>query len=214
MLTITGLQFGFLLSGAVIVETVFNYPGLGWLLIQSIDARDYPVIQGLMLVFAVEFLLINMVVDLLYAAIDPRIRMTSAPPTTRRTAAHRKGVLARLLRHRSGAIGLPLRQHSSSWRSSDRRSRPSIPRSPTSPTSARALRRALARHRQFGRDTLSRVLFGARYSICIGLRRRVGALVGGLWGFWAGFSGGLLGALSMRLVDVMLAFPGSSSPSA
>jgi ABC-type dipeptide/oligopeptide/nickel transport system permease component len=58
----------------VIVETVFNYPGLGWLLIQSIDARDYPVIQGLMLVFAVEFLLINMAVDLLYAAIDPRIR--------------------------------------------------------------------------------------------------------------------------------------------
>jgi len=74
VLTITGLQFGFLLSGAVIVETVFNYPGLGWLLIQSIDARDYPVIQGLMLVFALEFLLINLAVDLLYAAIDPRIR--------------------------------------------------------------------------------------------------------------------------------------------
>jgi len=74
VLTITGLQFGFLLSGAVIVETVFNYPGLGWLLIQSIDARDYPVIQGLMLVFSLEFLIINMAVDLLYAAIDPRIR--------------------------------------------------------------------------------------------------------------------------------------------
>lgn len=74
VVTITGLQFGFLLSGAVIVETVFNYPGLGWLLIQSIDARDYPVIQGLMLVFALEFLIINLVVDLLYAAIDPRIR--------------------------------------------------------------------------------------------------------------------------------------------
>jgi len=74
VVTITGLQFGFLLSGAVIVETVFNYPGLGWLLIQSIDARDYPVIQGLMLVFALEFLIINLAVDLLYSAIDPRIR--------------------------------------------------------------------------------------------------------------------------------------------
>ncbi|HLV11600.1 MAG TPA: ABC transporter permease, partial [Trueperaceae bacterium] len=62
VLTIVGLQFGFLLSGAVIVETVFNFPGLGWLLIQSIDARDYPVIQGLMLVFALQFVIINLVV--------------------------------------------------------------------------------------------------------------------------------------------------------
>ena len=73
VLTIVGLQFGFLLGGTVIVETVFNFPGLGWLLIQSIDARDYPVIQGLMLVFALQFVLINLVVDLLYAAVDPRI---------------------------------------------------------------------------------------------------------------------------------------------
>lgn len=73
VLTIVGLQFGFLLSGTVIVETVFNFPGLGWLLIQSIDARDYPVIQGLMLVFALQFVLINLLVDLLYAAVDPRI---------------------------------------------------------------------------------------------------------------------------------------------
>lgn len=73
VLTIVGLQFGFLLSGTVIVETVFNFPGLGWLLIQSIDARDYPVIQGLMLIFALQFVLINLIVDLLYAAVDPRI---------------------------------------------------------------------------------------------------------------------------------------------
>lgn len=73
VLTILGLQFGFLLSGTVIVETVFNFPGLGWLLIQSINARDYPVIQGLMLVFAVQFVLINLLVDLLYAVVDPRI---------------------------------------------------------------------------------------------------------------------------------------------
>ena len=71
--TIAGLQFGFLLSGTIIVETVFNFPGLGWLLIQSINARDYPMLQGLMLVFALEFLLINLVVDLLYSLIDPRI---------------------------------------------------------------------------------------------------------------------------------------------
>jgi ABC-type dipeptide/oligopeptide/nickel transport system permease component len=73
VITIGGLQFGFLLSGAVIVETVFNFPGLGWLLIQSIEARDYPVIQALMLVFALQFVVINLLADLLYAAVDPRI---------------------------------------------------------------------------------------------------------------------------------------------
>lgn len=74
VLTIAGLQFGFLLSGTIIVETVFNFPGLGWLLIQSINARDYPMLQGLMLVFALEFLLINLFVDLLYGFVDPRIK--------------------------------------------------------------------------------------------------------------------------------------------
>ena len=73
VITIVGLQFGFLLSGAIIVETVFSFPGLGWLLIQSIDARDYPVIQALMLVFAVQFLVINLLVDVVYAVIDPRV---------------------------------------------------------------------------------------------------------------------------------------------
>lgn len=73
VLTIIGLQFGFLLSGTVIVETVFNFHGLGWLLIQSIEARDYPVIQGLLLVFSVQFVFINLIVDVLYAFIDPRI---------------------------------------------------------------------------------------------------------------------------------------------
>lgn len=74
VVTIVGLQFGFLLSGAIIVETVFSFPGLGWLLIQSISARDYPVIQALLLVFSLQFLVINLVVDVTYAAIDPRVR--------------------------------------------------------------------------------------------------------------------------------------------
>lgn len=73
VVTIGALQFGFLLSGAVIVETVFNFPGLGWLLIQSIDARDYPVIQALMLVFAVQFVAVNVIADLLYGVVDPRV---------------------------------------------------------------------------------------------------------------------------------------------
>jgi peptide/nickel transport system permease protein len=74
VVTITGLQFGGLLEGAVITETVFAWPGIGQLLVGSILARDYPVVQGAVLLIAVAFILINLIVDLLYGAIDPRIR--------------------------------------------------------------------------------------------------------------------------------------------
>lgn len=69
-----GLQFGFLLGGSIVVEKVFNWPGLGRLLVDSVDMRDYPVIQAEVLLFSLEFILINLVVDVLYAAINPAIR--------------------------------------------------------------------------------------------------------------------------------------------
>ncbi len=74
VVTMTGLQFGFLLGGAVVIETVFNFTGLGWLLIQSIGFRDYAVLQVLLLLFALEFMLVNLLVDVTYGALDPRIR--------------------------------------------------------------------------------------------------------------------------------------------
>jgi glutathione transport system permease protein len=73
VVTVIGLQFGFLLGGSIVVETVFSWPGLGWLLIQSISFRDYPVLTAEILLFSLEFLAINLVVDLLYAALDPRV---------------------------------------------------------------------------------------------------------------------------------------------
>ncbi len=75
VITMTGLQFGFLLGGAVVVETVFAYPGLGRLLVDSISYRDYPVIQAEILLFSLEFILINLAVDLLYAVVNPEIRL-------------------------------------------------------------------------------------------------------------------------------------------
>ncbi|MKL99001.1 glutathione ABC transporter permease GsiC [Salmonella enterica subsp. enterica] len=72
--TMMGLQFGFLLGGSIVVEKVFNWPGLGRLLVDSVDMRDYPVIQAEVLLFSLEFILINLVVDVLYAAINPAIR--------------------------------------------------------------------------------------------------------------------------------------------
>lgn len=75
VITMTGLQFGFLLGGAVVVETVFAWPGLGRLLVNSISYRDYPIIQAEILLFSLEFVLINLAVDLLYAVVNPEIRL-------------------------------------------------------------------------------------------------------------------------------------------
>lgn len=74
VLTMMGLQFGFLLGGSIVVEKVFNWPGLGRLLVDAVEMRDYPVIQAEVLLFSLEFILINLVVDMLYAAINPSIR--------------------------------------------------------------------------------------------------------------------------------------------
>ncbi|MDA8410483.1 MAG: ABC transporter permease subunit [Treponema sp.] len=75
VVTMAGLQFGYLLGGSVVVETVFSWPGEGRLLIDSVGFRDYPVIQGEMLLFALEFILINVLVDILYAVLNPQIRL-------------------------------------------------------------------------------------------------------------------------------------------
>lgn len=74
VLTVIGLQFGNLLGGAVLTESVFAWPGMGQLLVNSIFARDYPMIQGIILIYAAMVVLLNLLVDLLYSVIDPRIR--------------------------------------------------------------------------------------------------------------------------------------------
>ena len=76
IMTVIGLQFGALLGGAVVTETVFSWPGVGRLLIDSIFFRDYPVVQGLVLMFGTTFVVVNLLVDLLYAYVDPRIHYT------------------------------------------------------------------------------------------------------------------------------------------
>jgi glutathione transport system permease protein len=75
VVTLTGLQFGFLLGGSIVVETVFAWPGLGRLLVDSVAFRDYPVIQAEILLFSSEFVLINLIVDVLYAFVNPEIRL-------------------------------------------------------------------------------------------------------------------------------------------
>jgi peptide/nickel transport system permease protein len=75
LITMIGLQLGFLLGGVVVVEAVFAWPGIGLLVVDSIFARDYPVVQGVVLVIAVMVVLVNLMVDVLYTIVDPRIRL-------------------------------------------------------------------------------------------------------------------------------------------
>jgi ABC-type dipeptide/oligopeptide/nickel transport system permease component len=75
VVTVTGLQFGALLGGAILTETVFGLPGLGRLAVNSILYRDYPEVQGIVMMSSAVFVLVNLVVDLLYAVVDPRIRL-------------------------------------------------------------------------------------------------------------------------------------------
>jgi len=74
VITSVGLQFGFALSGAVLVETVFSWPGIGRLLVDTIKLKDTPVVLGVVVVMAASFTVINLVIDILYACFDPRIR--------------------------------------------------------------------------------------------------------------------------------------------
>jgi ABC-type dipeptide/oligopeptide/nickel transport system permease component len=74
IVTVLGLQFGAVLTGAVITETIFSWPGVGRLLIQSISFRDYPLVQGCILLIAVTYVAVNLLTDLVYGFLDPRIR--------------------------------------------------------------------------------------------------------------------------------------------
>jgi peptide/nickel transport system permease protein len=74
LITVVAMAFGNLLGGAVIVETVFTYPGVGRLVVQAVTTRDYPLIQGILLVIATSYVMVNLLADLLYPIFDPRIR--------------------------------------------------------------------------------------------------------------------------------------------
>ena len=74
VVTVTGLQFGILLGGALVTETIFSWPGVGLLAIQAVTNRDFPLLRAIVLVMAVSFVSINLITDVLYAYLDPRIR--------------------------------------------------------------------------------------------------------------------------------------------
>jgi peptide/nickel transport system permease protein len=76
IITILGLQFGTLLAGTIVTETIFSWPGIGRLTVMAISSRDYPLLQGCILVIALSYVLVNLLTDVLYAVIDPRVRLS------------------------------------------------------------------------------------------------------------------------------------------
>jgi ABC-type dipeptide/oligopeptide/nickel transport system permease component len=74
LITLVGLQAGYVLGGAIVIESIFNWPGIGNLALQAIQQRDFPMVQGTVLVIAVVFTVVNFLVDLTYAALDPRVK--------------------------------------------------------------------------------------------------------------------------------------------
>jgi peptide/nickel transport system permease protein len=76
IITILGLQFGTLLAGTIVTETIFSWPGIGRLTVQAISARDYPLLQGCILVISLSYVLVNLLADAIYSVVDPRVRMS------------------------------------------------------------------------------------------------------------------------------------------
>ena len=75
VITVVGLQFGSLLAGTIVTETIFSWPGIGRLAVQAISARDYPLLQGCILLIALSYVAVNLLTDLVYALVDPRVRL-------------------------------------------------------------------------------------------------------------------------------------------
>ena len=194
VVTMMGLQFGFLLGGSIVVEKVFNWPGLGRLLVDSVEMRDYPVIQAEILLFSLEFILINLVVDVLYAAINPWHEFW------RRFRRQHMAMTAALF-----VILLIVVAIFARW---------IAPYDAENYFDYDNLNNGPSLQHWFGvdslgRDIFSRVLVGAQISLAAGVFAVfIGAAIGTLLGLLAGYYEGWWDRLIMRICDVLFAFPG------
>lgn len=208
VLTTIGLRFGGLLAGATLVETVFSIPGIGRFVVDSVSNRDYPAIQGAVLVLAVTFVLVNTLVDLLYAAVDPRVKyglrrntadMKNKHPVLRRFMRRKVSVVAAavlILFVLIAILGPLVWQVDPLKQSVMKKYGPMTVQHPLGTDN-------------LGRDTLARMIYGARVSLAISFAGVLsGALIGVLLGVSAGYFGGWVDAIISRFIDILLAFPG------
>lgn len=284
VVTILGLQFGALLGGSVITETIFSWPGIGREMIQAIQSRDYPIVQGCVLMISTSYVIINLLTDLVYGAIDPRIQFQNSQGGFRELVSHLFSQIrqfdSKKLRYLAGVFsglgaivlgvwGIQALLTGDNWVSAlfhsrfilwsfktilfvspmfflwiwfrrDRRSlmkllrRPAavtgliftllffffgifgpdlVPQDPVNQNLMMRLNSPDGDHLfgmdNLGRDLFSRVLYGTRISMYVGLLvTLVSAITGIIIGMISGLAGGWVDDLLMRIVDIMLAFPG------
>ena len=237
IVTVIGLEFGALIAFAIVTESVFAWPGMGKLLIDSINLLDRPVIVAYLLVIVTFFIVINLLVDVLYSALDPRVRLTEA-----RTMSARSGPMRADRRRRAARAARRERRRCAASRATSSPNPVAVvrPRAAGADRRRRDLRAAdLAAESRTtsrsstsmdsklppgspaptggtfwlgtddqGRDMLSAIFYGLRISLAVGVVSTVLALVIGLaMGLAAAYFGGRVETLIMRIVDIQLSFP-------
>ncbi|MEZ4569790.1 MAG: ABC transporter permease subunit [Thermomicrobiales bacterium] len=232
VVTIIGLQMGTLLGSSVLVEYIFNWPGVSTYLIDGINRRDYPIVQAVILVIAVTFILLNLLTDLIYAWIDPRIKYGSgeqvtSPTVSDETAVEAEGAQSEGLSQLTRSI----RPRTPTWRILLQNPRVTIPGAaillllvmalfapwlaPKDPLEINAQIRlegpsseAWLGTDENGRDLLSRIIVGSRTSMTVAiLSVTVATILGVGFGLIGGYFGGIWEFITMRSVDVLLVFP-------
>ena len=236
VITVIGGEVGGLLGGAVVTESIFSWPGVGRLMMNSISKRDYPMIQGITLMLCISYLLVNLLIDIVYAWVDPRIRLdkkSSGGPVMR----DKKKKVDPVQKGASGEIGLESLPVTTYWTDVVRRFRknkiavvglvmlliivilcagaplftkydPILDMDLLNQLKPPGSEGHILGTDNLGRDIWSRLLYGGRTSVLTGLTvALITGAIGVAIGLISGYFGGIVETILMRMTDIMLSFP-------
>ena len=213
IVTYLGLQFGLILGGAIVTERVFAWPGIGQRIVEAILGRDYPVVQAVVLVTALMFMLINLLVDILYMVLDPRLRHERRRKRNQLSTGSRAFAA-------SGESDFPLvaticcallviASLFGQWLAPYAKDAVDLGASLVPPFwQPGGSTKHLLGTDQLGRDILSRLIAGARISLATAAAATmISGVFGVIVGLIAGYVGGFVEAVAMRIVDAFLSLP-------
>src|SRR5215218_1996100 len=210
VITVIGIEAAFLIGGLIVTETVFNIPGIARFLVEALRWRDYPIVQNLVMLIAVVVVVANFTVDMLYAAIDPRIRYHSELKRAGAHSTHGWRKLAFMAqRYILGTVGLFIMLTFVGVAAfADLICR----FDPLSVDSAHRLAAPSALHwlgtDSFGRDVWSRIVHGARISLAVGIGSTLlGSSIGVVIGLASGYLSGWVDLVFQRITDILQALP-------
>lgn len=196
LVTLLGLSLGSLPGGTAVVEIIYNWPGMGNMAVKAISCRDYPLVQGYVLWIAILYMCINLLVDLSYTYLDPRLKLKKVLRAFKENKQFTLFFILGLV-----VIGIAIFAPQLS------------PYDPLDAVMTESLQEPSSAHPfgtdKLGRDLLSRVIFGTRTSLIMTLCLvAVIFVIGKFLGVIAGYFGGVVDAVIMRIADMMISFPG------